>query len=134
MALKWSSDLSVGVAEVDNQHQEIIERLNILIDACNKGKGKAEVGSLINFLDGYTVEHFKMEEELQRKYAYPDYTAHKSEHDNFLRTLNALKVQFSESGATLPLTIQINRTVVAWLIDHVTKTDKAMGAYLRTKL
>jgi len=134
MPIQWSNELSVGVAEVDRQHQEIIEQLNNLIDACNKGKGKTEVGNLISFLDGYTAGHFKMEEELQRKYAYPDYVAHKSEHEQFLRTLNGLKVQFAETGATLPLTIQINRTVVAWLIDHVTKTDKAMGAYLRTKL
>lgn len=132
--LKWSDELSIGVAEVDRQHRELIEHLNSLIEACNKGKGKEVVGDLMRFLDEYIVAHFRAEEELQRRYAYPSYEQHKDQHEEFLKSFQALKEQYGASGATLPLVISINRTVVGWLIDHVSKTDRAMGVYLKTKL
>jgi len=134
MAVKWSDDLSVGVAEVDKQHQELVARLNDLIEACNQGKGKAVVGDLIRFLEQYVVEHFQAEEKLQQKYMYPEYGAHKKQHEQFLSNFAKIKEQFAVDGATLPLVITLNRTVVSWLIEHVNKTDKVMGAYIKNKI
>ncbi len=48
--ISWTNDLSVGVQVIDDQHKEIFAQLNRLMDACNQGKGKQQIGEVIVFL------------------------------------------------------------------------------------
>ena len=74
MFMEWSNNLATGVPEIDNQHKEIINRVNSLSAACSEGKGKEEVLRVLLFLEEYIKEHFAAEERLQLRHAYPDYT------------------------------------------------------------
>lgn len=132
MPLEWNNDLSIGVNEIDNQHKELFKRINSLLEACTQGKGKDEVGKVINFLEDYIVEHFNAEEAIQRKCAsYPDYQSHKALHDEFRKKFSELKKQFENEGAGLPLVLRTNRAVVDWLIMHIGRVDKVLGSFLK---
>lgn len=130
MAIKWNENLAVGVSEIDNQHQELFERMNQLLEACNQGKGKEAVGDMINFLEDYVVEHFAAEEKLQKASNYPEYAAHKAMHNECLNNVAKLKQQLELNGPTLPFVIAVNKTVVDWLTTHISKVDKGLGLYL----
>ena len=43
MAYRWSDDLLTGNIQIDTEHQELIRAINDLLDACSKGKGRAEL-------------------------------------------------------------------------------------------
>lgn len=131
MSMQWTSDLAIGVAEIDTQHQEIFARFDKLFAACSEGKGKEEVLRSLSFLDEYVKEHFGAEERLQMRHAYPDYAAHKAEHTRFVAEVDKLAREFREEGATLPLVIMTNRTLSSWLSQHIKKTDMAFAEYLR---
>jgi len=131
MNIEWTSDLAIGVTEIDDQHKEIFKRFDRLLTACNEGKGKDEVLRLLLFLDDYVKEHFAAEEGLQMRNSYPEYPSHKSEHLRFMADVDRLAREFRDEGATLPLVIQTNRTLSSWLMQHIKRSDMAFSRYLR---
>ncbi len=133
LSLRWSDSLSVGHELIDEQHQELIRQINLLLEACNQGKGAQTVNEIVAFLEDYVVHHFGMEEEQMRKYSYPGYDKHKQQHDQFVATFLELKAQMKREGTGPQTAIQINQIIVDWLIQHITKVDKALGRFLKTE-
>lgn len=134
MALEWTIDLATGVDDIDNQHKELFNRINSLLDACRGGKGREEVKKTILFLDDYVVTHFANEERYMRRFDYPEYPAHTAMHKQFMRSFSELKAQFEREGAGVSLVVSTNRAVVEWLQNHIRKVDTALGGFLKTKV
>lgn len=132
MAIEWTQDLAVGFNKIDEQHKELFKRLNNLLEACNQGKGKEEVGNIINFLGAYVVEHFGTEEEFMKKNNYPAFAAHKQQHEEFVKSFTDLKNEFESKGGGILTVLHANKMLVDWLTNHIGKTDKALGAFLNT--
>jgi len=133
VAIQWLDSLSVGVEEIDNQHKGLFDAVNKLYDACSQGKGRQEVGKIVDFLGEYVITHFEAEEKLQQQNSYPDYGKHKEEHEKFIVDFTALKNRLEAEGSTLSFVSLVNRTVSDWLIRHISSTDKAFGNFLRKK-
>lgn len=131
MATEWNRDLETGNVNIDNQHKELFRRFDSLMDACSQRKGKEEVQKVLLFLGDYIRTHFAMEEELQRTHNYPEYPAHKEQHELFIRDLEKLEQQLKLEGPTLTLVIKTNQSMVNWLINHINVKDKHLAAYLR---
>lgn len=130
MAVAWTEDLSVGVPEIDIQHRELFARVDMLLDACNQGKGKQEVGHLLGFLEDYVLTHFAVEERLMIDRVYPAFREHKAEHDYFISQLNQLKFKFRADGAAVNVVLLAVNVSVSWLQNHIRKTDKAVGRFI----
>jgi hemerythrin len=129
--MQWTSALSVGVDKIDEQHKEIFAKTNILLDACRQGKGKQAVGGIIGFLSDYVVGHFSDEEKLMLQYNYPGYDSHKSQHEQFVKDFGHLKDRFESEGPSIQNVVLTNKTVVDWLMAHISNTDKKLGAFLK---
>lgn len=134
MAITWTSDLATSVDEIDNQHKELFRRINNLLDACNLGRGKAEVQNVIAFLEDYVISHFAEEEKFMEKYSYPDAGVHRAQHKEFMKNFSDLKRQFETDGPGVHIVISTNQIVVDWLRTHILKLDKALGAFLKARL
>ena len=63
MAIEWTNDLSVGVSSIDAQHQQLFKMADELFEAGKNGKSKEKIGDLLGFLDRYTKQHFKDEDD-----------------------------------------------------------------------
>ncbi len=134
MSINWTNDIAVGVDEIDNQHKELFNRINSFLDAMNQGAGMQEVGNVIKFLEDYVLTHFGAEEGFMTKHKYPEYQSHKAQHEIYLKNLSDLKKEFESGGVTLPLTLKVHKNIVDWIINHIRKVDKALGAFLKTKM
>lgn len=132
--IKWSEDLSTGVAEIDDQHKELFKKINDLFEAYDQGKGKSEVAKVIEFLEGYVIEHFSMEEKHMREYSYAGYSSHLANHKEFIGNFLDLKKEFEAEGPKVDIVIRMNHLLVEWLINHVRRVDRAMGVFLKTKI
>ena len=42
--IQWNSSLIVNIAEIDRQHQKLIQMINDLVGAMRQGKGKDILG------------------------------------------------------------------------------------------
>lgn len=127
--VRWTENLSVGVVEIDNQHKELFERVDQLVQAMSEGKGKAEIDATISFLEKYVVTHFTAEERLMARSSYPDYEEHAAQHQAFVEAFDALKGSIGAASGSLTV-IQLHRSVVDWLITHIGRSDKALGAFI----
>lgn len=134
MAIKWTEDLATGIEKIDEQHRELFRRVNELMEACAKGKGKEQVLKTSNFLSEYVVMHFGDEEKIMREKNYPGYEAHKAQHDGFVKRFAEIKEKLGQTGPTVDLVIKMNNFLVDWLFNHIKKTDKALGAYLKGQM
>lgn len=133
MALNWTDDLSVNVKKIDEQHKELIGKINELFDACKEGKGSKVIGDIIAFLEKYVVFHFSTEEQYMQKYNYPDIEIHRKEHKYFIETFNKIKEEHITKNEMLLATFKLNDLLIKWLLNHIKKTDKAIGDYLQDK-
>ena len=132
MAIEWRQDLSTGINEIDNQHKELFRRINFLLDACNHGKGREEIGKIVQFLEDYVFTHFGAEEEYMQRYNYQGYSTHKAQHSGFIKDFTDLKKQLLEEGPAFHIIIRTKNLLVDWILNHIRKIDKTMGAFLKT--
>ena len=126
----WNDSLLTGITLIDDQHRELISRMDQLMQATRVGKGQTEVDQTLRFVVSYTQEHFKDEEGLQLKYNYPDIDKHKALHAGFVKTVIDLLLEFQKTGTSPGLTSKINKTLVQWLIQHIRIEDKKLAAHL----
>jgi hemerythrin len=133
LKIEWNEDLAVGVAKIDEQHKELFNRFNHLLEACSAGSGSKEIGSLLCFLDEYVRVHFSDEEKLQVAHSYPDYPLHREQHRIFINKLDEFKKEMLTEGATLSLTIATNRMMIDWLLNHIAQMDKKIGEFINQK-
>ncbi|HHW19294.1 MAG TPA: hemerythrin family protein [Firmicutes bacterium] len=132
--LTWSESLSTGIEAIDSQHKELFSRINSLLSAMAQGKGKDQVKDILVFLGDYVVTHFGTEEKYMRQYLYPAYPSHKREHAEYIERFNRLKQKLDSEGVNSLLAIESQELLVQWWGTHIGKTDKALGAFLRTKI
>ena len=131
MAYKWTDELLTGNSQIDNEHKELIKAINDLLEACSKGKGRAELEKIVKFLSSYTKTHFAHEEVLQMKYRYPDYINHKKYHQHFISTVDDIQRKLMESGPRISLVGEINSKVATWIISHIKREDVKVAAHIR---
>ncbi|NNM82043.1 MAG: bacteriohemerythrin [Burkholderiales bacterium] len=115
-----------GIAELDDQHRELAERVNDLydlmrIDPENRPKAEAMYDELVRF----TEFHFHNESRMMGEAAYPMAEAHDREHRFLLEELRAL-----ESRIVAGVELHSFRMLKDWLVDHIEKADVPMGQYL----
>jgi hemerythrin len=133
MIPSWRDEYSIGVPEVDAQHQELLINIRKLSDSFREGR-KLDVQEILKFLGGYAVHHFNTEEVLMRESNYPFIAQHIREHQTFVKYFTKLcqEIELSEPNSAY-VTFRIQLLLVDWLINHTTKTDKHLGVYLRNK-
>ena len=129
MALQWNSTLSVGVAEIDAQHQELFRRVDRLLDSMLRND-RSEAVRLLAFLGEYVVVHFGDEERLMDEVDYHERARHAGEHQQFRAGLRELALALAERGPTASLVLQLERETIGWLKDHVYFTDLALGRFV----
>lgn len=131
MGIKWREELETGIERIDNQHKELFNRINDLLEACRKGEGREEVENTMEFLKGYIITHFGDEEKRMKEEGFEQFSSHKRAHERFIEEFEMLEDQFEEKGATVDFVIKINKTITEWFIDHIGKRDKNFASYIK---
>ncbi|MBN2062410.1 MAG: bacteriohemerythrin [Deltaproteobacteria bacterium] len=130
----WNESLKVGVKEIDEQHKELFEYSNVLMNAIKERREQNEVEKVVSFLNEYVKNHFRDEEKIMQEHNYPFLSFQKEQHENFIKYFkkvqNELK-EMKESRAYLMFRIRL--LVVDWLVNHTYKEDRHFGRFLRDK-
>jgi hemerythrin len=129
--MTWKDDYSVKIQTIDSQHKKLIDLLNQIYDASRVGKGKEILGKILNELVTYTKIHFATEEEFFKKFSYPGYLQHKTEHDKLTKQVTDFQEQYASGRVTL--SIEIMQFLKDWLNGHILGTDKKYTEFLNSK-
>jgi hemerythrin len=126
--ISWNDSLSVGVLAFDNQHRRLIAIINKLHDAMKDGRGKEVLDGIMLELVDYTVYHFLAEEKMFIDTGYPDYVAHKREHDAF-----TARVKAARGSATNATTLATLSQLTDWLRHHIMGVDRKYTAHFTAR-
>ena len=131
MGIEWRESLAIGVKKIDDQHKELLLRFDRLLNACQEGRGVEELKKLQTFLGEYVHTHFSDEEELQRLHRYPDYDAHHAQHVYFIEQVDKLEAETKQEGVSTHHVVETNNLLLKWLLNHISKVDKELGAFIK---
>jgi hemerythrin-like metal-binding protein len=128
----WSEQFSVGVRELDQQHQQLINLLNILISRRGTVKPHSEmISETLMAMTRYAQAHFKTEERLMETYGYPGLEEQKKQHRDFRKST----VDFSSAAyyGIDQVPEALLKYLVNWWVHHILEDDMAYRAFFKIK-
>ena len=120
----WLDKYNTGIAEIDAQHQQIVQYLNELNAVRLRGDAKAVKEVLAGIVD-YTMSHFAFEEALMEQAEYAFSQAHRSVHETFIKRVEKFRERFI---AGEDIADELYDVLKRWLINHIQRDD---AAYVR---
>lgn len=124
--MKWDHSLSIGIMEIDAQHQNLVDITNqveALFKKALEGNGDyKETCKVIETLSAYADKHFKTEEALFDKIGYPNREAHEEKHREFEAYIKGMTLDRIESSEETVL-IQVFAFLSNWIVDHIKTED-----------
>lgn len=132
MRYRLPEALKTGNRIIDNEHRQLFQIADRLLNACNNGTAMSQLGPVIQFLLKHVTEHFQHEEHLLEQVEYPELEEHRAFHAKYQEDLRKLLLQFPSSGPTVSDVVNLYGQI-AVLIDHVKVDDKRMCAFLAQK-
>ena len=129
--VEWSEELSVGIQEIDEQHKVLVNLLNQLHDAIHQRHGSEAARKILDELADYTRIHFAVEESLMRVLEYPDYEAHKQQHEDLIQQLVDLKEKLDTGGHSI--SFELLHFLKVWLTKHILESDKEYSPHFLSK-
>jgi hemerythrin len=127
---EWKDDLSVGINEIDEQHKELINKLNQLAESILQKKGKGKIVMILNFMKDYGGNHFTCEERYMAKSNYPGLESQKKQHEKFKNTVTRLINELDTEKDMEFFASQVQRFLIDWLILHIRTEDQKYGGFL----
>ncbi len=126
--ITWSDKLAVGNAEIDSQHQKLVQLINGLHNHMIAGDAHDVMGKVLERMIEYTAFHFSTEERLMAQSGYPASAAHIAEHRKLVAKATELNEKF-RAGKTA-ITMETMTFLRDWLQHHIAESDHALGAFL----
>jgi len=125
--IKWEESYSVGVSEIDRQHQQLFTLLNKFVLNFGAGNTRDELQSVLEEMINYMGYHFSCEENyLQR---HPDFAKHRGQHYDFVQKTLQLQKDFVEKGPGISQ--DVLKFLIVWLKNHVLTMDRAYFTDMR---
>lgn len=126
--LVWDASLSVGVPEIDLEHQVFIHLVNELNEGIITRLSKQEIIKRLEALLLDATQHFAHEEALFELWRYPRALEHTQEHREILGALNNISKRFQQDCSEYEL-IESGLDVKAALIEHLLSEDMKYRNY-----
>ena len=133
MKVEWQEYLSVGVAEIDHQHQHLFDRYNAFFTAYSEGVAGEEVIRLFGFLEAYVATHFADEEKLQLRIGFPNYQKHRQQHLALTEKVTELRERLKSESPSTNLISSAGLLMTGWLIEHISVMDRAIGQFAKDR-
>jgi len=124
----WNKNFEVGVPLIDEQHQKLVELLNVLAGHLAYQSDIPTLNNVFNDLAEYAIYHFQAEERIWHSFFPEDAweTKHKDDHRRFLTTVN--RIMAGKTARPLDEVIEeILTFLTQWLAFHILDTDMRMA-------
>jgi len=122
----WDKKLSVGVNEIDKQHQKLIGIINSVYE--KRDRQDKKISDDINNLVEFSRVHFSTEEKYFEKWNYPFTEEHNSEHEKMILKVLEFSDRFEKGETILE---ELAKFLKSWLEKHLKKHDFKYRDYIK---
>jgi hemerythrin len=126
----WTSEMSVDVKMLDNDHKRLAILINDLHDGLMAGRDSKDLERTFDELVAYSRVHFAHEERILDEADYSGAAEHRLEHEQKIKLLLTLQVLFQiakDSADYLDILDQLKE----WLFTHMERSDKQFVTHLK---
>ena len=119
--LEWKDEYSTGIADVDDEHRDLIDIVNRLHDLMLAEDSKLTVPAFFDGLIKGVSAHFALEERIMDESGYQQAAQHREDHDRLLDELRELKETFghAEEVDSVDLAMRLE----PWFSRHLAMHD-----------
>lgn len=129
--MAWDQSMSVGVKEIDEQHQHLFLLANDVANGLRKGFDKDSIQKSLRVLCDYAVEHFAAEEALMDMDTYKEYDLHLNEHMQCTtKAMDFLEMFCDDKIVDMNDFLQF---LLFWIRDHIMTMDMTLARFLAEK-
>ena len=126
--IEWQDEYSVGVKELDEQHQNILSIINTLLvdqgDDYDDNKLSEAISSMIH----YAYVHFATEEQYLAQANFPYIKQHVLEHVDFI--MKTLELSFKAREGAKDGRQELLKYLKGWFSSHVLGIDRLYIPYI----
>lgn len=127
--ITWNEDFSVGVKELDEQHQKLIAIINELFTLYSEKKfNNIDVNPIFKELLDYASQHLATEEHYFTLYNYPKKDQHTALHNAYRQKITELQLDYEKENSEKTL-FAINNFLNEWWVWHINNIDKEYTSY-----
>jgi hemerythrin-like metal-binding protein len=128
--LVWLSSFAIDEETLDRQHRKLMADINELTDLLFEGWPWSSVAAKSQELKEDSFEHFKTEEEILKKTAYPQFSQHCALHREIERQLDEIIRQLVLVHRASRGDIEAALYLRSMLIDHFFRRDLAYKSHV----
>lgn len=129
MYITWDENLSVGIAELDSDHRDLLAILNDFFSSYYAGQGVVALDGILAKLIEHSKHHFDKEESLLEEHGYPSLSQHVNEHRKLIGQMERLEKSL-RTETTPSLSNDTLKFLDGWLTDHIMGTDMGYKLHL----
>lgn len=118
----WDESYSVGVEEIDKQHQKMLEIINRLYGLLAKFDVAGELSGVINEIMEYADYHFSTEEKYFKDFNYEETEEHIRLHNEYRKKVNDFFSDYKKGS--LALSFDVLDYLEDWWLGHIHNIDK----------
>ncbi|MEN8107261.1 MAG: bacteriohemerythrin [Pseudomonadota bacterium] len=127
--IEWKDEFSVGVADVDHEHRELIALINELHDAMSAENATLTVTDFLGEIYAHVSAHFALEEKIMREQRYDQYQDHKDDHERLLDELRDIMDDYEENAYFSDE--EFASHVERWFTEHFKTRDARLHKHLK---
>ena len=127
--MEWKEAFSLGIPEIDEEHQVLTQCVTDIENAVTKGERWDEVHAAIDRLIFCIRAHFSVEERLMRTVNYPHIDAHTKEHQDVLAYVKAIE----SSTLDAPVSAETLEFLRNSLEKHFMSDEKDYGVFVLSR-
>lgn len=119
----WRDQWNSGNTQIDEQHQQIIETANSLINLSTSNLESEEIMECIDSLLSHISHHFETEEDILKNIGYTDSIRHAMAHKALIQKAAELKISYLNGDTKLSsfFSFVIDEVVVGHMLDLDTR-------------
>ncbi|MCX6121099.1 MAG: hemerythrin family protein [Ignavibacteriales bacterium] len=129
--IKWQDEYSVGVKELDAQHQNLLNIINTLLIGQQDEYNAIKMSEMISSLIHHAYVHFATEERYLAQSNFPDIKTHVLEHVGFI--MKTLELSLKVKEGTNDNRLELLRYLKGWYSSHVLGSDRLLIPYITTE-
>ncbi|MGD1046347.1 MAG: bacteriohemerythrin [Bacteroidota bacterium] len=127
--IKWQDEYSVGVKELDEQHQNMLNIINTLLAEQQNEYDADKLSETISSLIHHAYVHFAAEEKYLVQTNFPDIKIHVLEHVGFI--MKTLELSLKVKEGTKDNRLELLRYLKGWYSSHVLGIDRLYIPFLK---
>ena len=118
---EWKQEYSTGIARIDQEHKQLIERINLLYEQLDHTLDILTIETMLGEIQTDISAHFAFEELLMHEAGYPEFKDHKEDHEKLLDQINDIIFCFAANPDNCKELLRMNMS--DWFSNHFVSFD-----------